>query len=706
MSIYPAPNSNSSNVFNEKDYTSPGEETSTSSDTVDHSNYLLKSGGLLSGTLIAPHIEFYDSSIQSTAFSSTISDEISENTLKLSGLTFDDNNNLTVDKLICNSVSYQGDTLGGDQIYSYSSVDKAKLEDVTVDNTYWNVDKKIKCTKGIEIAGTTPLIIGGVIQQQAFSQSYYNKLMSAYAKLEDVMVDLTHLNIDKKVKCLEGIEITNTTAPLIIGGVIQLQAFSQSYYDKLMSADAKLEDVSYLNDIFSITSQQSIKLNSDLIEIQDILKFSDNSEQSEAFLSSYKPTLESVTLSPDLFKIDRKIEGNGLNIIGDSNDLNGYDSNGSLNLNIGISSNNYLQIKNYNPNGGISLKCSSENSVYKPITIDSKGIHMWRNGTHIGYFGGYNNDTADYYIQGNWGNNIIIKSGLGNVLLSGAKFEVNATDFIVNSSNLKIKNQITMKSKSQTEAFTDDLFNKLTNLDDSFTKNDCVLTGNVSINSEIQTHGFTDDLYSKLTNLDDSFTKNDLVLLGDLTLNNEIQTHAFTDEFYNNLSQSKLYAEFNLNSNAIINRTVSGGISVGSPSHYHDYHLGLDLANEGQPYFGTSGQITDDFGILNITTNVTFSNSASDTGYIYRIQSQILVTNTAASSTANDYIIYAGPLVGHKTINTPSVVYVDFTSQNSSMLKYLALYANKYLKIRTYMQIQTPTVGTSSITANIQVCQN
>jgi len=119
MSIYPAPTN--TNVFNEKDFNNNDNNENNDNDIIDLSNYVKKTGDSMNGKLIIPELEFYDSSIQNTAFNNTIKQNINNNTTKLSGINFI-NGYTEITKIKTNEIE-----INGINCDAFSNLDKLKI---------------------------------------------------------------------------------------------------------------------------------------------------------------------------------------------------------------------------------------------------------------------------------------------------------------------------------------------------------------------------------------------------------------------------------------------------------------------------------------------------------------------------------------------------------------------------------------------------
>jgi hypothetical protein len=119
MSIYPAPTN--TNVFNEKDFNNNDNNENNDNDIIDLSNYVKKTGDSMNGKLIIPELEFYDSSIQNTAFNNTIKQNINNNTTKLSGINFI-NGYSEITKIKTNEIE-----INGINCDAFSNLDKLKI---------------------------------------------------------------------------------------------------------------------------------------------------------------------------------------------------------------------------------------------------------------------------------------------------------------------------------------------------------------------------------------------------------------------------------------------------------------------------------------------------------------------------------------------------------------------------------------------------
>jgi hypothetical protein len=119
MSIYPAPTN--TNVFNEKDFNNNDNNENNDNDFIDISNYVKKTGDTMNGKLIIPELEFYDNSIQNTAFNNTIKQNINNNTTKLSGITFI-NDYTEITKIKTNEIK-----INGINCVAFSNLDQSKI---------------------------------------------------------------------------------------------------------------------------------------------------------------------------------------------------------------------------------------------------------------------------------------------------------------------------------------------------------------------------------------------------------------------------------------------------------------------------------------------------------------------------------------------------------------------------------------------------
>ena len=124
MSVYPKP-INNSDVFNEKDYQTLDEyeqEHSGGGDDTDHSIYLKKSGGQLTGNIQVPSLQFFDNSTMTTAFTSQMK-------TKLDQIQFDSSGNFITDKIKTNSILYESDPFGvsSAQINNFLTTDKQQI---------------------------------------------------------------------------------------------------------------------------------------------------------------------------------------------------------------------------------------------------------------------------------------------------------------------------------------------------------------------------------------------------------------------------------------------------------------------------------------------------------------------------------------------------------------------------------------------------
>ena len=119
MSIYPTPTN--TNIFNEKDFNNNDKNENNDNDIIDLSNYVKKTGDTMNGKLLIPELEFYDSSIQNTAFDNTIKQNINNNTTKLSGINFI-NGYSEITKIKTNEIE-----INGINCDAFSNLDKLKI---------------------------------------------------------------------------------------------------------------------------------------------------------------------------------------------------------------------------------------------------------------------------------------------------------------------------------------------------------------------------------------------------------------------------------------------------------------------------------------------------------------------------------------------------------------------------------------------------
>jgi hypothetical protein len=247
--------------------------------------------------------------------------------------------------------------------------------------------------------------------------------------------------------------------------------------------------------------------------------------------------------------------------------------------------------------------------------------------------------------------------------------------------------------------------------------NNLILRGtgkNITLNAEVQNYAFTDVRKTQIETNTSGITtlESDIRSIeGDITTNTTNISTNTTNITANTNSiivlNSKAYEEFTKNSAEMVNLSfTTNGVTVGSFSHYYDYHLGADLLNTASAViyfsggFGTTGEISADWGVLNIAYDITYSNSSgSSTSYFYMVQSQIIIEDSAGT------LHYSTPLIGIKTSNTPSCVHIGYSLQNNALIKYQSSFLGKFLKIRTQIKILTAPVGTNTLVGSIKVSQ-
>jgi len=124
MSVYPKPPSNGT-IFNPVDYETPADpnddlidDNNVDDNTAEHSNFVKKSGDIMTGVLTTPQITFSnDNSHQITAFTSTMNQNININTSKLANTTTS-GDTTTINKLETDQITFaNAETFdGGDKI--------------------------------------------------------------------------------------------------------------------------------------------------------------------------------------------------------------------------------------------------------------------------------------------------------------------------------------------------------------------------------------------------------------------------------------------------------------------------------------------------------------------------------------------------------------------------------------------------------------
>lgn len=121
MSLYPSFEAN--NIFNPSDFNTDEatcDDTHNHDDLVDDSdlnNYILKSGGIMSGNLTVPSVTFNDATIQTSAFTTAKSSQIDlnktkteTNEQKLTNITYDNIDTTIIPKLQTNQIVISGQT--------------------------------------------------------------------------------------------------------------------------------------------------------------------------------------------------------------------------------------------------------------------------------------------------------------------------------------------------------------------------------------------------------------------------------------------------------------------------------------------------------------------------------------------------------------------------------------------------------------------
>jgi len=180
----------------------------------------------------------------------------------------------------------------------------------------------------------------------------------------------------------------------------------------------------------------------------------------------------------------------------------------------------------------------------------------------------------------------------------------------------------------------------------------------------------------------------------------QIQNNKINIENLNN-SNNKYLFKLNLNSFEFSGHNIISNAHIGNHNSVKDYEISNNLNSNSvtADFFGitvTNNQsyyiVTGDFGILNFLIDINIHNNAMENIRIYLLQTQIIV------KTQNNVVDPDSCHVqGHRSTNQPSILYTDFTSNHSHILKYQPSFYGKTIQIRSRVYIQSPPVGTTSM---------
>jgi len=138
----------------------------------------------------------------------------------------------------------------------------------------------------------------------------------------------------------------------------------------------------------------------------------------------------------------------------------------------------------------------------------------------------------------------------------------------------------------------------------------------------------------------------------------------------------------------------------GSSSQNVFFDIGQQLKIDNPTYFNSIGLIISNFGTISVSTSVRYRHSTTTANaVIYRLTFQIII------ETESGVIRYVSPMNGHRTNSNGTVTYNFFSVSGSYVIKYIPIYADCRIRLRTFWFIQTPG-ATNFLDTYIDVVQH
>lgn len=275
-------------------------------------------------------------------------------------------------------------------------------------------------------------------------------------------------------------------------------------------------------------------------------------------------------------------------------------------------------------------------------------------------------------------NDVHINSG-NDVYINGTKYGDSTVDLtpmqIQIDSNTTQINNIAL----DTQHVTSSVGSPYTNI--PHITNSSITTADLSFsNGSYQSTAFTSAIKNQIT-----------------TNTNDIQTLK-TDVFALQDSSQKYFCDIPFGVFEFTGIHPVANSAFGSYDHSYLADIGSQLYSQfpDYPYFSANGSIINDFGTLHIISKFNYNSAANLNAYIYMVKISYVIEDS------NGTIIYYGPEIGHRSSNTPSILYSNLTYENSQYIKYISWWSNCKIKIRSRIYIQLPGFG-STIEMKVQV---
>jgi microcystin-dependent protein len=328
---YPRPTS-INEIYNPSNYLEPSEkECSENANSEVHSDFVKKTGDIMSGSLRVPQLNFSDSTSQTTAFTTTYKNSINTNNSKLTNLSYD----LPSDTTHLHNLQITGDN--GMQIYQSGDRYVGKIGGVVYDDPYdqnlyisGNLSNNVFIRSGSQDinlygrtvnigspwGGTLKFTADNSVQTTAFTSALKTQITNNNTDVVDLKNKtklITSTAEDEDFLKVTGLAIQfyrqneDETEPVYIGKIGGVNSSDNKFYISGNQTD----------DMYIYSGPQNINLFGKSVIIGSpwggVLKFSvDNSIQTTAFTSELKTQ---ISTTADMFNLLAVDVGNNINDI-------------------------------------------------------------------------------------------------------------------------------------------------------------------------------------------------------------------------------------------------------------------------------------------------------------------------------------------------------------------------------------------------------